>query len=62
MPDLYESFDALVADVIKLNPKYLEQLILDLRTRGYIAPWSGDYHRMLQHRVEIAILERTVLR
>lgn len=56
-----ESFNNMIAELLRLNTKYLQQLLSDLRD-GYIPPWSGDYHRMLQHAVELNILERTVLK
>lgn len=56
------SFELMLTELSKLNIKYLQQLLSDLRTYGYIKPWSGDYHRMLIQCVESNILERTVLK
>lgn len=54
-------FPAMLKELLELNTKYLQQMLSDLRS-GYIPPWSGDYHRMLQHSIELSILERTMLK
>lgn len=55
------AFDNMISDLSKLNVKYLQQLLSDLKD-GYINPFPGDYHRMLQQAVETNIMERTLLK
>jgi hypothetical protein len=62
IPQPANSFELMLEELHKLNVKYLQQLLSDLRVYGYIRPWSGDYHRMLINSIESAILERTVLK
>ena len=56
-----DNFQAMIGEFLKLNLKHLQTLLTELNTKGAIPPWYGDYHRMLIHRIEIAILERTML-
>lgn len=57
-----DGFELMLAELYKLNTKYLQLLLSDLRTYGYIKPWSGDYHRMLIQCIESNLLERVVLK
>ena len=57
-----DGFELVLNELCKLNTKYLQQLLSDLKTYGYIKPWSGDYHRMLIQCIESNILERTMLK
>lgn len=51
-----EEFESLVCDLGKLNVKYLEQLINDLKSE------FNSANKALIARVELLILERTVLK
>jgi hypothetical protein len=56
------NFNALLTDLRKLNVKYLQILLSDLKSGGAIPPWYGDYHRMLVIEIEASIIERTLLK
>lgn len=53
-----EQFEALIAELSGLNVKYLQQLLLDLE--GIVG--FGDPNKDLRHRVEMLVLERTILK
>lgn len=61
-PNMFDDFEPMLNKICELNVKYLTVLLTDLKTRGYIHVWSGEYHRRLQERVELAIMERTLLK
>lgn len=58
----FADFEILLAKLLALNPKYLQVMVEDLKVFGSFAPWTGDYHKALIHRAEMAILERTILK
>lgn len=62
MPDKYQRFDDFLVELLQLNIKCLELLLTDLKSQYHVHSWSGDYHRMLQHSIELRILEGTVLK
>lgn len=53
-----EHFEAMITELSKLNVKYLQQLVDDLTTQ----PGFNDPNKELKHRVELTILERTILK
>jgi hypothetical protein len=57
-----DNFDAMIAELSTLNVKYLQVLLIDLKSNGAMPPWYGDYHRMFEHSIELRILERTILK
>ncbi len=56
-----DNFQAMISEFLQLNLKHLQTLLTELKNKGAIPPWYGDYHRMLIHRIELNILERTIL-
>lgn len=55
------TFDLMLSDLLKLNVKYLQQMLTDM-SDIYIGSLSGEYNSKLQTAVESAVLERTLLK
>jgi hypothetical protein len=53
-----DQFEALIAELSGLNIKYLQQLLLDLSKTTFYS----EANKHLRHRVEILVLERTILK
>lgn len=58
---LTDKFDAMMQDLFKLNVKYLNQLLNDLKV-GYIRPFSGELYKRMFEGVQYEIMERTILK
>lgn len=54
-------FDLMINELYKLNIKYLQQLLTDLKSGYYFRFWSGEL-AILQYSIETNILERTILK
>ena len=61
-PDMFAEFDILLARLLELNVKYLQVMVDDLTKKGYIPPWSGEYHEALIQRATYKIIEKTLLK
>ncbi len=60
-PNGEDRFASLQQELLCLNVKYIQQLVNDLKS-GAIVPCYGDYHRTLQRTMEMALMEKTILK